>query len=162
MNSFSTKNFQFVDYREMDESMSRKVWECRNLPEIRKWMVNPEPIPYTSHIHFVNELRSKVNTKYYAILHDGVFVGSINLHIEEDGSAERGIYIHPGYWGNGLAKGVCREFYSYVLNNMGISSIITKVLKDNAGSNSLERSLGAIESSEDKRFVYYNCDLSNY
>lgn len=161
MSSIRTENFTFVDFREMDEAMSRKIWECRNLPNIRKWMINPGHIPYYSHVNFVDSLKSKANIMYYVVLQDGLFVGSINIHIAENGTAERGIYIHPKYWGMGLAKKICRDFYSYIRNNMGINTITTKVLKDNVGSNSLERSLGASKISEDDRFIYYSCNLKD-
>lgn len=162
MGSFKTENFTFIDFTEMDESMSRQVWECRNLPEIRKWMVNPECIQYEDHLRFVDGLKSKCNVKYYAVLQNGEFIGSVNIHIENDGSAERGIYIHPEYWGKGMAKKICRDFYSCLRRNVGINAITTKVLRENVGSNALERSLGASKISEDGRLCYYHCDIRDY
>lgn len=155
MGSFSTENFKFVDFTEMDETMSRQVWGCRNLPEIRKWMVNKAPIPYDSHVKFVDSLRRSSDSIYFCIFQEDSFIGSVNIHIEDDYRAERGIYIHPDYWGKGLAKKVCGEFYPYVTKELGIREITTKVLKENAGSNGLEHSLGAIKISEDERFFHY-------
>lgn len=162
MKSFTTDSFEFIDFTEMDDTLIRQVWECRNLPEVRKWMVNPEYIPYESHLQFIRSLNSKGDTKYYAANLNGDLIGSVNVHIGNDGSAERGIYIHPEYWGKGLAKKICREFYSYLRSNMGINAITTKVLKENIGSNSLERSLGASKISEDESLNYYYCDIRDY
>ena len=161
MGSFETDNLTFLDYREMDEDMSVKVWECRNLPEIRKWMVNQDIIPYENHLRFIKGLKEKKNVSYYVVLWNGEFIGSVNIHIEGKGIAERGIYVHPDYWGKGIAKKICGALYAYLHKNKGISTIITKVLKGNVSSNSLERSLGASEMSEDDRFVYYACDIDH-
>lgn len=160
MNNFSTENFTFIDFREMDETMSRKVWECRNFPEIRKWMVNTELIPYDSHAKFVESLKYKTDTLYFSVLHEGKFIGSVNIHIGFDGEAERGIYIHPDFWGRKYAKRICSEFYQYVKTQLGIKNIITKVLKGNISSNSLEKSLHAKKVGEDDAFFYYRCSLS--
>lgn len=72
MKSFSTDKFTYINYTDMDEAMSRQVWECRNLPEIRKYMVNQETIPFESHRKFVNNLESSDNTLYYNVLSGGI------------------------------------------------------------------------------------------
>lgn len=162
MNSFSTDSFKFIDFTEMNGTLTRKVWECRNLPEIRKWMVNPDFIPYENHVRFIKGLKEKSNVAYYVVLWNGEFIGSVNIHIEGKGVAERGIYVHPDYWGKGFAKKICRALYAYLSKNKGINTIVTKVLKSNVSSKSLERSLGASEMSEDRRFVFYACDISNH
>lgn len=71
MRSFTTDNFIFIDFTEMDDSMSQKVWECRNRPEIRKWMVNKEPISFESHQKFLNTLKNTNKSLYYSILWGG-------------------------------------------------------------------------------------------
>lgn len=162
MSSFRTDNFTFIDFKEMDGDMSKQVWECRNLPEIRKWMVNPDLIPYDCHTEFVESLKHKTDTLYFSVLHEGDFIGSVNIHMSGDGEAERGIYIHSNHWGNKFAKKICSEFYSYVGKNFGITHITTKVLKENIGSNSLEGSLNAKRIGEDERFYYYRCDLNGF
>lgn len=162
MRSFSTEKFRFIDFTEMNGALTRKVWECRNLPEIRKWMVNPDPIAYEDHIRFIDGLKNKNNVRYYVVLYNDALIGSVNIHIENDGVAERGIYIHPHHWGKGFAKTICRYLYSYIHRNMGINTVTTKVMKDNLGSNSLECSLGASESSREGNLIYYSCDIESY
>lgn len=159
MKSFSTDRFTYIDYTKMDEDMSRQVWECRNLPEIRKYMVNQDFIPFDSHCKFVKSLQNNHNTRYYCVLSRWRFVGSLNLHFKDSRSAERGIYLNPAFQGKGLSKQICKDFYTYFRNNHGLRFITTKVLKDNVSSNALERSLGAIKTAEDDMFYYYKCDL---
>lgn len=33
MSSFNTDSYQFIDFKDMDLSMTKTVWDCRNLPE---------------------------------------------------------------------------------------------------------------------------------
>lgn len=68
MKSFSTDKFTYQNYTDMDDAMSRQVWECRNLPEIRKYMVNQDIIPFDAHCRFVENLQYKNNVLYFNIL----------------------------------------------------------------------------------------------
>lgn len=161
MKSFCTDSFQFVDYTEMDESMSRRVLECRNLPEIRRWMVNDKVISYDDHKQFVMKLHHLDNTLYYSVLSGGgVFIASINLQFDNQTTAERGIYLHPDFWGHGLSKKICKELYTHFRDNKGLKTVKTKVKKNNVSSNALERSLGAAKIHDDDEYNYYSLDLN--
>lgn len=157
--SFKTQSFNFIDFTEMDEAMSLQVWKCRNLPEIRKWMVTDSEIPLERHSSFVQSLNAIDNRLYYSILSGGVFVGSINLTFISEHEAERGIYLHPEYIGKGLAKLICKEFYQYFRDNRQLTVITTKVKVDNQPSLMLERSLGAVQEREDGDYVYFSLKL---
>lgn len=160
MKSLHTENFEFVDFTEMSEALSLMVWKCRNLDEIRMYMVKTDYIPFESHKRFVENLKCKDDVSYFVVLKDSEFIGSVNIHVENSNSAERGIYLNPKYQGKGLSKLICLEFYRYLYDNCGINSIMTKVLKDNKSSNALEHSLGAVLEHEDSRFYYYQKDLN--
>ncbi len=160
MSGFNTANFTFVDFTEMNESQSLQVLECRNNPEIRTWMVNTDIISAHNHSKFIKSLSENKSKLYFIVLYRGQFIGSINIHIEDSDKAERGIYIHPQYWGKKFALNICKEFYKYIHDNLGINIIYTKVKKENKGSNALESALGAKLSHDDASFFYYSCDLT--
>ncbi len=160
MKSFKTENFTFIDFAEMDEDMSNKVWKCRNLPEIRKWMDNASPILLQDHLRFVESLKQEGNKKYFCIIYKGSFAGSINIHYKGQDSVERGIYLHPDFFGQNLAYKISMEFYSYIHKNTGIRYILTKVLKTNIRSNKLQTTLYAEKKDEDDLYNYYRLDLS--
>lgn len=159
MKSFNTDSFLFIDYTEMDEAMSRRVWECRNLPEIRKWMVNDSVIPASGHSAFVKSLDNSDKKRYFCILSGETFIGSINLTFTSGQEAERGLYLHPDFIGKGYAKRICREFYRYFRDNNGLTAITTKVKRTNVPSLMLERSLGALLEGEDAEFAYFTLRL---
>lgn len=160
MSSFKTDNFTFLDYTEMDDVMSRLVWECRNLPEIRKWMVNSDSISFMEHSRFIERLKLTGNSQYYCIIYNKSFIGSINIQYESQESAERGIYLHPDFFGRNLALKVCNEFYAYLRDYTTIRYITTKVLQNNFSSNRLEESLHANKIDEDGKFNYYRIDIA--
>lgn len=159
MKSFATDKFTYLDYTEMDSEMSRLVWECRNLPEIRQYMVNAAWIPLQSHLAFVEGLKSRGDALYFVVLLEGEFVGAINLHFERPDTAERGIYLHPRHQGKGLATAICRDFYAYCKRHCGLCFITTRVQKSNAASNALEAALGAAKTSEDTEYNFYRLAL---
>lgn len=160
MNSFNTANFTFVDFTEMNESQSLQVLECRNNPVIRMWMVNTDIISADNHSKFVKSLSQNKSKLYFSVLYHDKFIGSINIHIEDSDKAERGIYINPHFWGKKFALNICKEFYKYIHDNLGINIIFTKVKKENVGSNALELALGAKLLHDDASFYYYSCDLT--
>lgn len=162
MSSFNTENFSFLDFTEMDEDMSRQVWECRNLPEIRKWMVNTDTISFSDHCRFIDNLRQVDKKQYYCIIYNGIFAGSINIQYETPECAERGIYLHPDFFGQNLAVKVCNEFYKYLRKNTDLKYITTKVLRSNPSSNKLESSLHAMKTSEDCNYNYYRLKLTKF
>lgn len=160
MRSFATNHFRFIDFTEMSSDLSRQVFECRNHPEIRRWMVNDKPILRANHDAFVLDLSRRNDVLYFCVIKDGIFIGSINIHSEGNNVAERGIYIHPVYQGKGYSKLICIESYDYFHKNYGLNHIITKVKKNNISSNSLEKSLGATLEKSDEELNYYRLILS--
>lgn len=162
MSGFNTESFEFIDFVDMTLEMSTKIWECRNLPQIRQWMVTQDPIPYQNHAKFILNLSKDRKRKYYSVLENGDFVGSVNIQYLNSETAERGIYIAPDYWGKKYAKRICKEFYIFIRDNLKIKIITTKVFKANIASNSLEISLGARKIAEDTEFNYYQCNLETF
>lgn len=159
MKSFRTDNFQFIDFTEMDEELSHKVWECRNHPDIRANMSNRDPIRFADHLNFVSQLTHSHNTLYYCVLLGRVFIGSVNIHFLDKETVERGIYIAPQFWGQGLSKLISKEFYQYIHNNRGVNIIKTRVYKSNGPSNALQYSIGARLIATDDEYNYYQLDL---
>lgn len=144
----------------MDEALSRKVWECRNMPEIRLNMSNPDPIRLEDHLMFVDKLTVTPNKHYYSVLWGGVFIGSVNVQFIDNETVERGIYLDPKFWGKGLSKLISKEFYDYLHNKRNVLKVRTRVFKSNKPSNALAISIGAKMVSSDDKYNYYEFDLN--
>lgn len=88
-------DYTLINYVAMTPELSRQVWVARN------HAVDPLPHgqrrrdPLADHERFVASLGSRDDVGYYAVMHGGEFIGSVNLHYSESGEVERGIYLHP-------------------------------------------------------------------
>ena len=79
LNAFKALELRIVNYTDMTLDESRKIWEVRNLPAIRKYMTQPEPFPFESHQNFVESLRN--NTSKIPIMPSFVMTNSWVLTI---------------------------------------------------------------------------------
>lgn len=66
--SFTTPHFRFVSYTLLTEQESHAIWEARNHPDVRSWMVNAAPISWSDHQQFMTGLANKSDRAYYAVL----------------------------------------------------------------------------------------------
>lgn len=141
---FDTASYRFVNYAEMSEEDSRKIWQLRNDPAISCWMVSEDPIPFETHRKFVDSLRHRTDKDYFLILNgDSEIIGSVNIDYTESGVSERGLFISPHFHNQGHAYKTMMEFYDKAKRDWGIGTIMTKVKPSNAASNRLEHKLGA-------------------
>lgn len=126
------------------------------MPSIRCRMVNDGEIPWPDHERFVASLGSRDDVGYYAVMHGGEFIGSVNLHYSESGEVERGIYLHPDHIGRGHATALLRPLYGMLAKSGRATAVVTRVKTDNAASNRLERRLGATlcETTSDGYNIY--------
>lgn len=155
MKSFSTNNYRFVNYLDVSAEESLQILELRNREEIRKWMVNDEPISQANHFRFMESLVDKERCDYFMIKDpSGNFIGTVNITALSPDEAERGIFINPDFQNQGHASQSLAEFYSK-LSSLGIKSVITKVKTENVASNALEKKLGACLIKVDKGFNIY-------
>ena len=154
---FKTLSYFFINYVEMSEEDSRKIWELRNHPLVAKWMVHPEEIPYAEHKKFIVRLSLLKDKDYYLIKDlSSNIIGSVNIDYTETPYPERGIYINPEFFHQNHAFNSLREFYRYANSVWGVSGIMTRVKTDNIGSNRLEEKLGAKLVFTEEGYNFYN------
>lgn len=161
MSSFMTSNYVFKDFSEISDDEVLHIWELRNHPDIRKWMVHPEPIELPDHKNFIKSLSGRNDIQYYIVKDmTGQIIGSVNISFLSDYKVERGIYIDPRHQGKGHARRLLKEFYGYIHQRYSINYVITRVMKSNVSSNALEYSLGALQiNSEDPKYNFYMLGL---
>lgn len=142
--TFRTDSYEFTNYAEMTDLESREIWEMRNHPEVARWMVNTNQIPWEDHRKFVENLRRRDDKDYFLIKDfSGNIVGSVNIDYPDKGYSERGIFINPKCFHRNHAFLSLTEFYRHAGKTWGIKGIETKVKTDNAPSNRLEEKLHA-------------------
>lgn len=156
--NFETSHFRFVNYTQLSIEDSKKIWNARNNPEISKYMVNTDFIPWENHLAFIEGLISRDDRVYYGVyaLQDNTMIGSQGVNpIEGNGTGESGLYLFPEAQGKGYGKLMKQEFIQYLFEH-GLLSVVTEKVKiDNVRNKKLNLKLGFNEVKSDCDFVYF-------
>ena len=143
-----------VNYTELTEDESRQVWQTRNLPEIRKWMFNPEPFSWEEHSRFVASLEQRPDKLYMAFFDGEQLVASYDLIDIHDGHAECGLYLHPDYEGKGIAS-MIEERMEEIALSKDIHVLRSQVLYSNVASLAFYKRNGYRVQTKDERVTYF-------
>lgn len=155
---FDTAHFRFVNYTQLSLEDNKKIWNARNHPEISKYMVNTDFIPWESHLLFIKGLSSRLDRVYYGVyvLEDNTMIGSQGVNpINEDGVGESGLYLYPEAQGKGYGKLMKSEFIQYLFEHGLLNVVIEKVKIDNVRNQQLNIKLGFRQISMDDEYVYF-------
>lgn len=156
--TFETAHFRFVNYTLLSLDDSKKVWSARNNPEISKYMVNTDFIPWENHVAFIKELNSRNDRVYYAVyvLQDNTMIGSQGVNpIVGDGTGESGLYLFLEAQGKGYGKLMKREFINFLFDKQLLNVVTERVKIDNVRNQQLNLSLGFKQVGIDGEFVYF-------
>lgn len=151
-------DYLLINYEDCTEEQQKDIFSLRNHPEIRKWMVNQEPIEWEHHLHFVESLRLTSDRKYYAIYKGNELIGTYNLTKESDYTWERGIIASPKFHGTGITT----KMEKWILDNLPKDEfriITAKVKPDNIRSIRYHEKIGYTETYRSKEFIYYKLTL---
>ena len=154
--NFETEHFSFVNYVNLTEEQSRKIWEGRNHPEVRKWMVNTEPFSFEEHQAFINGLKERNDRLYWAVLSDGQVAGSFSLHPydQDKKEGEMGKYLLFEYRGKGLGKLATQEFIDHIFSAEIVQRAYIKTLLTNTANQHVNEAAGFKKFDSDEKYVY--------
>lgn len=150
--------YDIINYIDCTAKQQKEIFSLRNLPEIRKWMTNPEIISWDNHLKFIELLRQNQNRKYYAIYNNGVLVGTYNLTNVFGTTWERGIITTPIFQGTGSTTAM----ELFVLNTLPkdkFQVITAKVKLNNNRSIHYHKKFGYKETYRDHEYIYYKMIL---
>ena len=151
--------FELCSYTECSDMLLLEALAERNRPEVRKYMLNEDPICVEDHFEFCRSLRHRRDKVYYLVMVGTAIVGSVNFQWIAEGTLERGIWVARDYRGKGVAKSVLPAAYAELHRRLGVKKIFTEVKEGNEASNALERSLGAKLVRSEKGMNYYELEL---
>ena len=154
--NFETTHFSFVNYVNLTEEQSVSIWEGRNHPEVRKWMVNTNPFPYEEHEVFIQGLKDKNDRLYWAVLSEDVVIGSFSLHPynSEKEEGEMGKYLFFEYRGKGFGKLATHEFIDHIFAAGIVKRVYIKTLISNIANQHVNASAGFKTYKTDDTYVY--------
>lgn len=154
--NFETEHFTFINYVNMTEEQSRTIWEGRNHPEVRKWMVNTDPFSYEEHQAFINGLKVRNDRLYWAVLSEGQVAGSFSLHPYdlEKKEGEMGKYLLFEFRGKGLGKLATQEFIDHIFSAEIVKRVYIKTLLTNTTNQHVNEAAGFRKFDSDEKYVY--------
>lgn len=88
--------------------------------------------------------------RYWTVVEQGEAVGSVDLSLIENGSAELGFLMRRDRWGLGLASEAAAAVAAHGLNDMGLARLAAAVVAENrAARRVLEKSSFALVEERD-------------
>lgn len=119
------------------------------------------PHPYTQDEAdlFIQHAQSAHSTKRFCIEKDGIYVGNIGLHPQEDVyqmSAEIGYFIGEPYWGKGIATQAVKIIVDYGFDQLDIHRIFAGVFSYNKASKKVLENAGFEFEGISKDAIYKN------
>ena len=147
-----------VNYTDCSLIQHKEINTLRNLPEIRKWMTNQNPIAWHDHLDFIETLSHDCNRVYYAIYKDGNLIATYNLIKEFGTTWERGIITSPQYQGKGETA-IIEKMILGSLPPGKYQTITAKVKCDNIRSIRYHQKIGFVVSHQDNEYNYYKMTL---
>ena len=128
--------------REMNKEDLLVVFNWRNHPNIRKFMVNTEVVNFSEHEKWFLEKTTDPLTRILIFENNTTKTGFVNFKISEDQtSAIWGFYKSPNA-PSGFGTVLCGAALQYAFNNINLAEVIGLVRLDNPVSMRLHEKLG--------------------
>lgn len=128
-----TLNFSF---RKVTIQDANKIFEWRNDPTIYRYLFNPNPIEWNSHIKWLNKLEENQSIFFVIATIDGNDCGTVRFDLLDDKqSAEVGIYVIPEFHGKKIGTQMliaAEKFYKKSFPQ--INKVIARVIIENEAS----------------------------
>lgn len=138
-------DYSYKNYIQLTDAEIRLVWKWRNDSEIRKWMSNPDIIPYEKHIAYVESLKGRNDVYYWLVFKKNVPIGSFNLTKidRENNKAEAGYYLAPELLNSGEGFGLHNNYKQFVYNYLEVEMLTGYVLFGNTRTMQMSLFFGA-------------------
>jgi len=154
-------NIKLINFSDTTLKEKKLILEFRNDANIRKWMVNTQPISYENHLDYIKSLSSKNDVIYFLVKELDRYIGVINFtNIINKQSAELGIYSNPNIKGKGTI--LLTSIINYGFSKFFLQKIIAQVLIDNQRAISLYNKFNFIEYKRDSQFIYMELTNENW
>lgn len=140
---FHVDGYSFKNYVTLSFEHLVMVLECRNHPDVRKWMFTNEPITLENHLQYVDTLK-QIRTKFYWAVYSGDnYIGSVDITDinTQEQSCVWGFFLNPIYIGTG--KGIDVDFVTLkLLFDVGFETVKGEVNVNNQAALNLHKLFG--------------------
>jgi UDP-4-amino-4,6-dideoxy-N-acetyl-beta-L-altrosamine N-acetyltransferase len=157
--------FTFANFTSLSPDGIEMVWRWRNHDAIRKWMYNPDIIPFENHLTFIEKLQTDTSKHYFLVKRSAIPIGVISISMIEEHGVDLGFYLGPEYHHKRLSVEFYYHVLEYVFEVLRFRKVIGCVLVENSATNSLNMLFGFISQKvertvDGKKAEYYFSELS--
>jgi [ribosomal protein S5]-alanine N-acetyltransferase len=150
-----------VRLREWRRSDLEDLVRFANNSNIAKFMTDQFPYPYEEDNgrYFIQMTQSHHPQRIFAIDVDGVAVGSIGIHPQNDihrKNAELGYWLAEEYWGRGILSMLLPEVVQFAFENFDIDRVFAKPFNTNLASQKVLVKSGFILEAKIERSLIKN------
>lgn len=141
-------NLELASLRPMQESDLATVLTWRNHEDIRRWMLNSEPIDLNAHIEWFNRNKNNKNKHFLIFEYDKEPQGYVSfVAISNSSVYEWGFYVQPqSIQGMGRILGECS--LNYAFEYLNIKKVFGQVLGFNTKSLNFHQKLGFVQEGK--------------
>ena len=157
-NGLNWGGYLIIDYQRLSIHRHQEVLKVKNLPEILCWDRDTHKVNWYEHLNFIASLKDDNNRKYYAVIKDGEYIGTINFRKEKDGVWSRGIGTVPSHQG----KGETMKWEQKIISSLPrekFKKLVADVRLDNIRSIKYHEKMGYHETRRDADYIYYIKEL---
>ncbi len=150
-----------VALRKIQKEDRKTLVALANNPKVANNLRDDFPHPYTLEDadHFIYHAQKAHPTKRFCIEKNGIYVGNIGLHPQEDiykMSAEIGYFIGEEYWGQGIVTEAIKLIVAYGFNQLDLHRIFAGVFSYNHASKKALENVGFQFEGTSKDAVFKN------
>ena len=150
--------------REWQQSDAKGLVEHANNPNVAKWLTNQFPYPYRIEdaISYLGSIKDDNPTRVFAIVVDGIAVGSIGIFPQADiheKTAEIGYWLSEKYWGRGIMSKAIQEIVAYGFKTFDIIRVFARPFSTNMGSQRVLEKAGFELEARLKKALYKNGEV---
>ncbi len=125
--------YQYKNFILLSEEEKLTVLEWRNHIDIRKWMINNEPIKLENHLNFIDSLNNREDCFYWLVFMNNSAIGVVSVtNINyQNSSCQSGFYLNPEIINKGEGFYFTLNFSKLMFEVFDLKCLYGDVLKSN-------------------------------
>ncbi|UCH72595.1 MAG: UDP-4-amino-4,6-dideoxy-N-acetyl-beta-L-altrosamine N-acetyltransferase [Thermoplasmatales archaeon] len=140
-----TLDLEYIRINDIDKKTLEQIRKWRNLPGIRKNMINDHIISKKEHNEWVEKVKNSKDTFVWTVYQNDIPIGIVNLkNIDyKNRITDWGLYIaEEECCSKGLSKNILYNLMSHAFDEMKLRKMYTYVLEDNLIAINLYKKMG--------------------
>ena len=165
---YTSGDFRYRNFTTLSVDELLMILRERNHPDVKKWMYTDEDIEESSHLAFVENLKTRDDAFYWLMLYREEPIGVLSLvHCDYDkNEADPGYYLFANYQNAGIGLEMHVGYKNFMFHQLGVDTLASNILYGNSSAMQLTLFFGGQIGKEKiidgKRFVSVRTTKEDY